>query len=549
MPSKHDMLPPQMQSVALDADQVEAMRMRMRRTAVNDLWFFNYHVCGYKDIDNPLHKAMCRVWQKRIEFPNTMWQVPRSHLKTCLWTVGGNLWEAVRAKLKFDTDLRFLISSGKDDKSEAFLSDIRNIIESGEVFRWLFPEFCYDKAPDELRKRAKVKGSRLDFPNSRYAGAKEGTFNTGSMESDRTGFHYDRLHYDDFIDEKNSESALMLERGWRWWRNQQPLKVGPDSIMRVVGTRWDYDDSYGRIEDIELADRQAQEEQGKPVNPSWLFFKKAVWEQDEDGNYVKDKDGDRIPIWPERYNNEEIEKIRRAMASPYLFSCQYENNPIPDESATFKRTDIKEIDELYIPENVNNFIAVDLAEEEAIKGDYTVITVASFDEHARMYVREIVRYRNMTVYEATQHIWRLTQRYKPIRVGVETVAFQKSLLRSYKHEAARNGWNIPWTEIKRGNSSKHHRIRGLQPRTQRGDFYVVKNLTNLDAMTDEMVRFPKGSHDDILDTLADLEAIYWEAAPSIPEPPKPTGTFEDICSWLDEDVETGSNPDISWSTV
>ena len=54
-------------------------------------------------------------------------------------------------------------------------------------------------------------------------------------------------------------------------------------------------------------------------------------------------------------------------------------------------------------------------------------------------------------------------------------------------------------ELKDGGTSKNRRIEGLLPRHEMGTIYLLKEDTDL---LDEMIRFPKGVHDDLVDALA-----------------------------------------------
>ncbi len=177
-------------------------------------------------------------------------------------------------------------------------------------------------------------------------------------------------------------------------------------------------------------------------------------------------------------------------------------------------------------------MAVDLADEDTTRGDSTVITVASFDEDANMYTREIIRGR-MSILEVLEEVQRLQQKWGCMRVGIETTGFQKAIVRNYKRIAAEKGWHIPWVELERGKTSKFKRTLGLQPRVERGDFYVEAGIPNLDWLIEEMTTFPLGAHDDILDTLVDLENLYYSAPREVREDIK-VGTFDYHYGSLDE---------------
>ena len=74
----------------------------------------------------------------------------------------------------------------------------------------------------------------------------------------------------------------------------------------------------------------------------------------------------------------------------------------------------------------------------------------------------------------------LTKKWKPLRVSVETVAYQTTLYKNYREWAVRANAQIPWVELKRGRKNKRQRIMALQPRVERGDFHVEEDIKNID---------------------------------------------------------------------
>jgi hypothetical protein len=72
------------------------------------------------------------------------------------------------------------------------------------------------------------------------------------------------------------------------------------------------------------------------------------------------------------------------------------------------------------------------------------------------------------------------------------------------------GWWLPLKEIKRKNNfSKEQRIRALQPYYEYGHVYHLKDSRGIDELEYQLIHFPKGGKDDIIDALADtLEIGY-----------------------------------------
>lgn len=478
--------------------RLEATRQVLRKRAKDSMWFFCRYALELPDIETDLHRDMCWTWQKRMHRNFSLWLIPRGHLKTTLWTEGGTLWDLVN-----NADQRYLVTNAKLENASAILANIRSYTLGKEIFRWLFPEYCLDLAPRHLRDRCRDTHERIDFPCSIYAGRKEGNIQVMAVEASLVSRHYDVMVFDDPVNDVNAQTKLLRDKVYTWYKNSLQLRHSPrESRVRLIGTRWHFDDLYSRLIKEENTRRENQTLAGKKVKPRYYMYVRKVKESDAQGV--------EKPIWPERYTDDVIAGIKSEVGS-YVFSCQFQNNPLPDEAAIFKFQDIQFIDEMAIPDNVVNFCAVDLAYEDSVeRGDFTCITVASFDSDGKMYVREIIRDKIFPL-QLVEHIGRMVKRWKVKRVGVETTAFQSTIYKFNKAESFKTGINIPWVELKRGRTAKKKRILALQPRVERKDFYVQAGIPNQEWLIDEMTTYDKGAHDDILDTLADIEALAYAA--------------------------------------
>lgn len=69
----------------------------------------------------------------------------------------------------------------------------------------------------------------------------------------------------------------------------------------------------------------------------------------------------------------------------------------------------------------------------------------------------------------------------------------------------RRGQYLPIKELSaEGNRSKHARIMSLQPRLEHCGISVKRDMFDV---IDQLVRYPKGRHDDIVDALAYMEQL------------------------------------------
>ena len=365
------------------------------------------------------------------------------------------------------------------------LANIRNYVETRDIFRWLFPEYCPDlyisTCEDKERgkwnlRRCNWGKERLDFPCSKYAGRKEGNIQCLGVEASLVSHHYDLMLYDDPVNDLNSETRQYRNKIHKWFKNSLQLRHSPqETRVRIIGTRWNYDDLYCRLEKKELKRRHRSRAMGYEVKPHLWMYRRAVVEKVPAGQGMTIVNKSNVkPIWPERFDPDTIEDLRVDNGS-YIFSCQYMNNPLPEEDAIFRRSDIKELDFFDIPEQVVHFLAVDMAVDDKEESDYAAIVVASIDATGRMYVREIIN-EKMLPSKILELVAYLCTKWDIQRAAIETQAFQKVVWKTYQEKARENGWDIPWVEMVRGHTSKVKRFLALQPRVERGDLCYEEGI-------------------------------------------------------------------------
>jgi predicted phage terminase large subunit-like protein len=153
-------------------------------------------------------------------------------------------------------------------------------------------------------------------------------------------------------------------------------------------------------------------------------------------------------------------------------------------------------------------VTVDLAGMEPnAKGadnDYTVINLSGFGKAGQIFVLELFRGR-FRPDEVINTLFDLHKRHpRIIDFKIEKDAHMRVLGHFLRREMQRRGAWLPIVEIQRDNrTSKVQRIKGLQPWLKNGTIRFASDLVCKQAVLDEVMRFPKYAHDDILDTVAD----------------------------------------------
>lgn len=242
-------------------------------------------------------------------------------------------------------------------------------------------------------------------------------------------------------------------------------------------------------------------------------------------------------FFPEKLSHEFLEQQKRAQGS-YIFSNQYLNEIIPTDLQTFKKSWFRYYEAL--PKKKNTYIFIDPALSEADTADSTGIVVVHTDCEKRWFIEHACRYR-ITPTKLIEFIFELYERYKPNVIGIEEVAYQKALLYFLSEEMRRRKIILPATGIKYSpDKSKQTRILSLVPRFEWGHIFLNHGMSDLEI---ELLQFPRGSHDDLIDALASIEYIasYPENKPDKIVKPRST-SHPDYERWvLQEKLRSSSH--------
>lgn len=212
-------------------------------------------------------------------------------------------------------------------------------------------------------------------------------------------------------------------------------------------------------------------------------------------------------LWPSKWSHKLLQARKNEIGS-FAFSSEYMNNPIPEDASAFKENYIKYFENLPPHASVMVF---DPAYTEGVTSDYKVCTVICKDSLNNRYVADYIRTRNPMSDYLNQSI-NLYKKYEPLRVGVPT-GTEKSFFNTVVERFTSSGLYPEFCEIKNvattasGQSVRKKSARivaALQGLFQSGKYYLRKYQKEL---IDELLTFPAGKHDDIIDTLAAGEQI------------------------------------------
>lgn len=395
--------------------------------------------------------------------------MPRGTFKSSVVTIGFTLQMILQ-----NQDVRILIDSETFAKAKAFLSEIKGHLESTKKYREIY-RTLYGSMPDASKRDGLWSDSQLNI-SARKRQRKEPTLSCGGVDVTKNGMHYDLIIMDDLHSEVNTQNKEQIEKVITHFKLAYSL-LDPGKPLIVIGTRWDYNDLYQHILDrrddysFNIMVRKAYNKDGS------LFF-------------------------PEILDHKELEK-RKIQQGSYIFSCQYLNEPVDDESATFKRSlMVRRPWELVKDQPMNWYLSVDPSYEGPYS-DYAALVIAGMNHQRDLYVRHVLR-KKMTYGEIINQMFDLYNRFEPRQIILETVATQKSIQHELNNEQKRRGTWLPVTEIRSRTKSKEERIRALAPFYEFGHIFHVRECNQLDELEYELIHFPKGTHDDVIDALSTI---------------------------------------------
>lgn len=460
----------------------EERRAHFAELGRNSLFFLVYDVLGYKDINLQLAWDMCEFWQGPER--NKLALLPRGTFKTSILTMGGIIKDIINNK-----DIRILLTNATLDNSKAILKGIKDHFVYNEKFRHLYPDFCPSTERKSFVKEFATQ-DELRVPNQR-PGIREATVEIGAVEGNLVSRHYEVHYGDDLVNQMNTSTRDQINKVDNFIKAAYALLEPSVGRCNLIGTRWSFDDPYGRI----IEDKETL----------YKIYVRKILEPDSTGRMVS--------IFPERFSKSEIIKIKKNLGN-YLFSGQYMNDPLSEEDQVFKPSWFKYYHELpdTMIRSMDRVAFVDPAISDSTKADYTAFVVLGATPGG-IYVLDAFR-RRMNPGEIIETIFSLHKKWTLRKFGVETISFQKALAFFLNRTMQARREYIPIEEVGRdGNVTKEMRIRGMQPIVQYCNFYIRKDMEEL---VDEMLRFPRNSHDDLVDACSNaqllLKPIYHHGA-------------------------------------
>lgn len=375
-----------------------------------------------------------------------------------------------------------------------------------------------------------------------------GGFTAAGVGGGITGKGAHVLIVDDPIkNQEEADSILVRDKLWDWYQSTAYTRLAPGGGVLVIETWWNDDDLAGRLQQAMATEEGADQFEivrYPALSDSWEYREEATGDihRFEEENPHLTQEGFTLLRGPdcclheERYPTDALKRIR-ANLQPRIWSALYQQNPVPDEGMYFKKEYFRYQRVLPSARGRRLYTAWDFAIGEKQQNDWTVGATLLQDETDTLYVMEIYRMKgdSFQIVEAmVDTAMRWMSAGSGYLMGVEDGQIWRAIEPMFKKRM--NERRVyPSYEVLRPMTDKLARARPLQGRMQQGRVVFPEDEPWLVQAEQELLRFPAGAHDDVVDALA------WAAQLCLGKEPPRAAEPQRIPSWRDKLIIIGAS--------
>ena len=413
---------------------------------------------------------------------------PRGHAKSTCAAFAYPLWCLCEERRR-----NIVIVTHETSLAVQFVRDLRHELETNDRLRAAYGDLAAGEPPP-LPKHTKSRrqpARRPRTPRPRWSAAHFTTVHGVTVQAKGTGGSFRGLrvgpHRPDLIICDDIETDALVASAERrrklehWLRRVVMPALAPDGQLLVLGSLIHYDSLLANLRDPRRF-------------PRWDY---AVYRALEarprpDGTF------ERVALWPARWPVERLDQERERIGTP-AFEQEYQANPIDDTLRVFPPEWLRRYDESeLVAERLVTLMAVDPA-TGATGGDFFALWVGSLDTATGVIYTRVLRLERVGVVEQVRSIIAAFEAWRPVRIGVETVAYQVALKEILEEEGRRRGLYLPVVAL-RTTANKRARIEGSSPFYENGTFRLPPALPP--EIEEQFLHFPKARHDDAPDVCA-----------------------------------------------
>jgi predicted phage terminase large subunit-like protein len=386
-------------------------------------------------------------------------------------------------------DTRIMGCSYSSGLATMFSRDVQRIMETN-TYNEIFPDSVLPGTEQAklLPDHNKYKRTNTYFEVVGHSGYLVSVGVGGSI----TGMGADLLVIDDPV--KNEEEALSetyREKVFGWYNSTAYTRLEKGANVIICQTRWHKEDLSGKlISEMEFG------------GDTWEIINLPAIATEIRSIHDPRKTGE--PLWPNKYDLDRMDKIKKQVGSR-VWSSLYQQNPIIEGGNIIKENWIQYY--TVLPFDITNWRECYLVQSWDLTfkstGKSWVVGVTMAKKGADYYL--ISMYRKKADFAQTlKAIPEMAERFPTCKaVLVEEKANGSAIISMLKKKVANL---IPI----QANVSKDERLHAVAPVFEAGNFHLPANYPGNKEIVDELVSFPNGGTDDIVDAISQAILRFME---------------------------------------
>lgn len=323
--------------------------------------------------------------------------------------------------------------------------------------------------------------------------SRKGSYRASGIGGSITGRGADFAIIDDPVkNREEAESPTVRKTCLEWYKSTLRTRLEKGGRILLLMTRWHQDDLAGEI---------LRACKAAPKGDEWKVISLPAVARKTIYSHPKDTREEGVALWPEKYDSDELEKIKQAVGG-YDWASLYQQEPSPSGGAIFKREWVRIIDN--VPDGLFWVRFWDLAVSKDPKADHTASIQMAFDEAGNVYIRKMIR--GQWIWPVSRKIIIDTCRNEVnIAVGIEAVGTQKGFADDLIQDPALADTAIQGYGV---DSNKLTRALPVFAKAEAGKLFLVRGDWN-DDWVDEFIRFTgeSGGKDDQVDACSGAYAM------------------------------------------
>lgn len=396
-------------------------------------------------------------------------------------------------------DDEIMAASYLDSLAGDMTSDVQTIIDS-PIYQKIFPDTKI--YPSGTRYSLGVRNS-----SEHHIVGRRGKYRGQGVGGSFTGKGANWILIDDPIKGREiADSFTFRERLWNFYNNdlfsrlETNLKTGRLGQILITQTRWHEDDLSGRL--INLAKKDLSAVQWNILNYPAI---KTTSDDPTDPREIGDA------LWPKKYDLNQLNQIKSTIGLR-AWGSLYQQNPSPEGSGLFLAS---MFEFCAMPSQFDwMFVTADTSYKENEENDFTVFSAWGVIQD-QLYLVDVWR-KQVKSTEVEGPVKEFIRKF--LKYGYRGTYIEPKGHGIYLNQKfAMDGLMIPGESVIKEFYSdrrldKVERANNAVPHLTTRKVKINQNIANKEELVTEALHFPKGKHDDFVDTLVDaIKKVYGRA--------------------------------------